>query len=586
MQSTIKEDLVFEGIPASPGIEYGAAFVYKQKEVEIPYYDINNLRKKDEIERFYKAIEATKEQLLELQNEIARKLSQEEANIFDAHILVLEDPDIINGTLNNFENRMCNIENCYNQVIKEKLDVLKLIGDEHLREKELDIRDVAKRVLHNLLGYKRLKFGNLLPAPRIIVADEFEPSDAIQLSKEKMISLATRAGSQTSHTVIMAKSIGIPAVVGVKTLPTNIQDGDLILIDGYDGKVILHPSNKTLEYYGKLSEKKRKLEKAFETLPPGPIKTKDGTYIDLWVNLADSYRREEVHTHQAKGVGLFRTEKIFLEKLPSEDSQFEVYKQLVRNYNPLQVTIRTVDIGGDKIPSYMHSLKKEENPSLGERGIRFSLRNKKFFKYQLRAILRASAFGKVRLMYPMVSCAEEVIEANKLLEECKKELIEEDTPFYPDIKVGIMIEIPSAALALDSFLPHCSFFSIGSNDLVQYLIAVDRCNENITHLYSPTNLAVLRTIKNIAEFSTKHSTKVNICGEIASEPIYLPLLLGLGLRSLSVYPRSLPELKYMTSKITIEEAQKLAKQLLENDNPKENLLMLKNFYSKKLNELI
>lgn len=581
------EEVVLGGIGASPGIEYGPAFVYLQKELEVPFYQIEKKQIQAEIERFKSAIAMTKQQLTGIKQEITQKLSLYEANIFDAHLLMLEDKSLMQETLDYFYTNRCNIAYCFDAIVKRFLEQFASIGDENLKEKCVDLKDIAKRVLQNLLGHKVSNLNTLLVEPRIVVSEDFDPSEVVYFSKKRIMALITDGGSCTSHAVIMARSLGIPSIVGLKNASSKIENGDFLLIDGYEGRVVLNPSQATLRHYGQLTEHRRHVQQVFEANFNAPVQTKDGTSIELWINLDRVAQSEHLKQLDVRGVGLFRTENLFLkeEQFPSEEEQFRIYRALAEKAFPLPVTIRTIDIGGDKCPKHLASMSQENNPFLGFRAIRFCLENAFVFKQQLRAILRASNYGNVRLLYPMITSVQEIVKANLFLEECKQMLAEEGVLFKRDMPIGAMIEVPSAALILDFIASHCDFFSIGTNDLVQYLVAVDRVNERIAHLYEPTHPAVLRLLKQLVEESRRVQKPLHLCGEMGSEPIYIPLLIGLGLRSFSIHLDKLAEIKYLIRQLTLEEVQNLLHQALSFQEAKESFLLFRGFYLKKLNEI-
>ncbi len=584
--SPIKE-FVLKGISAAPGIEYGPAFVYLQKELEVPLYQIDKKQVQGEVERFKSAIESTKQQLLNIKQEISQRLGVKEGNIFDAHLLVLEDKAIWEETLAYFYTNRCNIAYCFDLVVKKFLEQFKAINDPHLREKYTDIRDISKRVLQNLLGHKSTNLTTLLVEPRIVVSEDFNPSEVVCFSKKRILALVTDSGSCTSHAAIMSRSLDIPSVVGLKEASWRIENGDLILVDGFEGKVVVNPSEETLRRYGQLAENRHFISQVFESVLNDPIVKIEGQDIELWVNLDKQPQPERLKRTGISGVGLFRTESLFLrdERFPTEEEQFQIYKSLAESMHPLPVVIRTVDIGGDKCPKHLDVFQKESNPFLGFRAIRFCLEHPDTFKQQLRAILRATAYGNVRILYPMISSCQEIFKANQFLNECCEELKRGNVPFNPKVSIGAMIEVPSAAFTLDFLAQHCDFFSVGTNDLIQYLVAVDRGNERIAHLYEPTHPAVLRVLRHLVEQSERLKKPLHLCGEIASDTILLPLLVGIGMRSFSIHLDKLAEIKYLLKKISLKEVDGLVQKALLSNEGKETFLMFRDFYLKKLNEI-
>ncbi len=554
-----------QGIAASQGIAYGQIFVYLQSEVEIPSYQVDPDKRLDEISRFDKALLVTRQQIAKIQDEVEKSLGKNEALIFDAHLLVLEDQALISETIREFETTGKNIETCFDMVSKKYIAAFAEIDDEYLRERAGDIKDVAQRVLQNLLGQARSTLSRLVER-RIVVANDLSPSDSAGIDKGSGLAIVTDSGSKTSHAVIVARSMQVPAVVGVRDLTKRVKTGDWALVDGYDGIVILNPSEQTLFRYGKIQSKKKSFEVLLLEANRQSSVTKDGVEVTLMANIERVEEVSLVKEFYAQGVGLFRTEYLFLNsaRIPSEQEQFLAYKAVVEGIAPNPVIIRTLDLGGDKpMASDPGLFPKEDNPFMGYRAIRFCLDNQNLFKDQLRAILMASKLGKVRLMYPMISGAEELARANAILEECKVELRERGQAFDEAMEVGAMIEIPSAAATIDILEKQCDFFSVGTNDLIQYMLAIDRGNDRIAHLYEPAHPAVLRTLKRIVDDAHALDVPVSVCGEMAGDPVYAPLLLGLGVDALSMSPPAIPAVKFLVRAMKMSAAKALAKEVLE-----------------------
>jgi len=569
--SNIKEEIVVQGISASHGIAYGQIFVYLQSEVEIPAYQVDPDKRIDEIARFDKALLVTRQQISKIQAEVEKNLGKNEALIFDAHLLVLEDQALISETIREFETTGRNIETCFSTVSKKYIQAFSEIDDEYLRERAADIRDVAQRVLQNLLGQAETSLSRLVER-RIVVAHDLSPSDSAGIDRGSGLAIVTDSGSKTSHAVIVARSMQVPAVVGVKDLTTRVKTGDWALVDGYDGLVILNPSEATLFRYGKIQSKKKSFEGRLLEANRQKAVTLDGVEVALMANIEKVDEVAQVKEFFAQGVGLFRTEYLFLNtsRIPTEQEQFLAYKAVAQGLAPNPVVIRTLDLGGDKpMASNPELFPKEENPFMGYRAIRFCLDNPDLFKDQLRAVLLASHFGKVRLMYPMISGADELTRANELLSECKAELRSRSQPFDESLEVGAMIEIPSAAATVDLLEKQCDFFSIGTNDLIQYLLAIDRGNDRIAHLYEPAHPAVLRTLKRIVDDAHRLDVPVGVCGEMAGDPAYAPLLLGLGVDSLSMAPPSIPAVKFLIRAMKLSDARDLANEALGMTSAKE-----------------
>jgi phosphotransferase system enzyme I (PtsI) len=426
-----------------------------------------------------------------------------------------------------------------------------------------------------------------LGGQRIVVSEDLSPSDTAGLDKNGVLGFVTDAGSQTSHSVIMARSLQVPAVVGLHDVSSRIDNGDHVLVDGFEGLVIINPAEQTLFRYGRIQERRRDIRKMIEAVITQPSVTCDGKKFRLMANINGEEDLEDVKRFAAEGVGLFRTENLFIrqDKFPDEEEQFQAYKAVAATLRPQPIVVRTFDLGGDKQTSAMTETNAEANPFMGCRAIRFSLEHTDLFREQLRAILRASAYGKIKIMYPMISGVRELVQANLLLEECKRDLRQRHLAFDEEVEVGSMIEIPSAAWTADQLASHCSFFSIGTNDLIQYLLAVDRVNDRVAHLYEPSHPAVLRAIKQIIDAGHAKGLSVSICGEMAGDPVFAPLLLGFGADELSLTPAVLPEVKYLLRSLRQEEAEALGQAALQQSDPQNILSLLRRFYTEHMGDL-
>lgn len=564
-------EVIVQGIAASPGIAYGQVFLYLKSDLELPSYQVDPDKRPAEVARFEQALLLTREQITKIRDEVEKNLGADEARIFDAHLLVLEDQALITESIREFENTGRNIETCFNAVAQRYIKAFDQIDDEYLRERAGDLRDVTERVLRNLLGQTAYNLSQLVDR-RVVVANDIAPSDAAGIDRSQAMGLVTETGSKTSHAVIVSRSMKIPAVVGAAGIVKLASNGDRVIVDGYDGVVILHPTDQTLFRYGQLRREKESMEERLMREVHQPAVTRDGHRIPLRANIEKAEEVDFVKEHAGEGVGLFRTEFLFLssQKIPSEEELYNAYRRVAEAFAPEPVTIRTLDLGGDKPMTGAPELfPNESNPFLGFRAIRFCLRHHDIFKAQLRAILRASAHGRVMLMYPMISGTEELLEANALLADCRTELALQGVPFDAKMPVGSMIEIPSAALTADALARHCDFFSIGTNDLIQYLIAIDRVNDRVAHLYEPTHPAVLRVLKEIVNKGHAARLKVSVCGEMAGDPVLAPLLIGLGVDELSMTPPLLPATKYLIRAMKYSEARKLARRALHMHSPKE-----------------
>ncbi len=577
----------FKGISASPGVAYGPVHVYLPKELEIPDHSISEDQQEDEIEYFDEKLLATRKEILGLRDAVSGRLGRESAGIFDAHLLVLEDRVLIEESIREMRETGKNITYCVNKVAQRYIDAFANIDDEYLRERANDIRDVTKRLLHHLVGESRHGLEPILEN-RIIVARDVSPSDTAGFERGKVLGVVTDVGSKTSHAVIMARSIQVPAIVGMRNFTSLVKEGDEVLVDGYDGTVVINPSEKTLFGYGKFEEKKQALRRRVHAEAGEPSRTLEGVPIDLRANIEGPEEVGRVKDCGAAGVGLFRTEFLFLKDsgFPSEEEQYQAYRTVAAEVAPDPVVIRTLDLGGDKFPNSIYPTDREANPFLGLRAIRLCLENPDLFKRQLRAILRASAHGNVKLMYPMISGVGELDRANAYLAEAKEELDRKEQDYDRGIEVGTMIEIPSAAITADFLARKCDFFSIGTNDLIQYLLAIDRLNERIAHLYEPAHPAVLRMVRGVVEAAHAQGIRVSVCGEVAGDAVLVPVLLGLGVDELSLVASGLPGIKYMIRNLEFSAMESLAAEMLELGDPCELIQLAETFYEKHVAGLI
>lgn len=555
------KEIVLKGIPASPGICHGDAMLFAQINIDVPLYRISENEVSLEKERFQKAILATREEIIQIRDQVSNSLGEDEALIFDAHLMVLEDNALITETIQHIEQNKQNVEYSFNVVVERYINFFKTIEDEYLRERVSDIKDVSRRVLNHLVGATK-NTSLSTPQNRIIVSEDITPSQAVSFNKDNLLGFITDSGGATSHFVIMSRSFKIPAVVGLHNATEKIKQNDYILIDGYEGLVFINPSAETIKEYDQIANKQREIERSFQEELVEKTETLDGHSIELMANIEASDDISASIQDSFDGIGLFRTESIYLMKngMPSEEEQFNEYASVVKNTNGKPVIIRTLDIGGDKLINGVH-----DDSFLGLRAIRFCLENLTIFKTQLRAILRASIFGDIRIMYPMISGVEELDKANYILDEVKEELLAEEIAFDSDIQVGAMIELPSAVSIIDLLANKVDFFSVGTNDLIQYLMAVDRMDDRVSHLYQPTHPAVLRSLKSIFEQSDSNQKHVSVCGEMAGEPIYAALLIGLGAKSLSVSVSRLPEIKHYIRLMNLGELKELINELMTLD---------------------
>lgn len=586
MGTNSKEEKIIKGIPASPGISMGRAFLLDSEEPTVHKRQIAEEELPREITRFEEALIQTRKELLDIQKKIAEEMSSEHAEIFNAHLLVLEDKMLLEEVISRLRSEKLTVEYILLDVIKRYIKAFSKMDDEYLRERISDIDDVGKRMLRNLLGQQRRDL-SALKEKVIVVAYDLSPSDTALMHKKNVIGFVTDIGGRTSHTAIMAKSLEIPAVVGLETVTRWVKSGDYMIVNGNQGVVVINPAEETLKKYEEERLHFEEFSRRLVGLKELPAETLDGYRIKLAANIELPEEISSVLAHGAFGIGLYRTEYFYMNRkdLPSEEEQCEAYRRVAIQMAPHAITIRTLDLGGDKFISQL-DIPYEINPFMGWRAIRFCLAKPEIFKTQLRAIMRASVDGKLRLMYPLISGIEELKEANAILEEVKDELRQEGIRFDEDIEVGAMIEVPSAALIADLLAKEADFFSIGTNDLIQYSLAVDRVNEKIAYLYEPAHPAILRIIKNIIDAAHKEGIWVGMCGEMAGEPLFIPILLGFGLDEFSTSPVNVPEIKQVIRSLSLTQSKEIAKQVLAFSTGKEIVEFLRSRLKEIVPEII
>ena len=562
MADGCKKEIRLKGIGVSPGVAIGPAFVLAEETIRVPQRTIRPEEVLGEIRRFEEALIETRKQIRQIQDALRRQTQSQDASILDAHLMVLDDRTFIEEVVANVREKHKNIEWVVYRASEKYAAILDAVQDDYLRERVADVKDVARRIIRNLMGgdSPRTSF----PDNHIIVTNDLAPSETASLSKDTIIGFATNLGSPTSHTAVMARALELPAVVGLHDITKRVTTGDKLLLDGNKGVLIINPSAQSQDEYGKLIEARRTIEDGLSSILHEPAQTKDGHQVVLSANAEGPEDVDSILKHGADGIGLLRSEFLYMtsDHIMSEDEQSRIYSLIAERLAPSKVIIRTLDLGGDKfIPG--QRVRKEDNPFLGLRSIRVSLQSPEFFKQQLKAILRASRFGNVRVMYPMVSNVSEVLAANRLLEESKDELDAAGVEFDRNIGVGAMIEIPAAALTADIIAEHVDFVSIGTNDLIQYTIAIDRGNEMVAYLYQPTHPAVLKLIKMTIDAAHSKGIWVGLCGQMAADPLMTALLLGLGIDELSVIPRSVPLVKDTIRNLELSQAQELAEKSLK-----------------------
>jgi phosphotransferase system enzyme I (PtsI) len=577
-----EQQIEIKGIPAAAGIAIGPAYKIGREEIVVPKQPIKQEDIPKQIQIFEEALIKTRQELLGLQKRISEEMGQDAAEIFDAHLLVLEDRMLIEEVISRLKKERVCVAYIFSEVLKRYVRVFSKIEDEYLKERVSDINDVGKRIIKNLLGRER-KILEDLKERVVVVAHDLSPSETAAMHKKNVAGFITDIGGKTSHTAIMAKSLEIPAVVGAQEATLKIKSGDNLIVDGSMGLVIVNPSAKTLANYHKTEERLKEISKKFTSLKKLPAQTLDGKRIDIVANIELPAEISAVKQYGAEGIGLYRTEFFYMNRkgLPTEEEHYRAYKYVAEEMKPHPVIIRTLDLGGDKFISQFE-VPHDMLPFLGWRAIRFCLARPDIFKVQLRAILRASVHGSLKLMYPMISGIEELVQANKMLNEAKDELHREGLAYDKNIQVGVMIEVPSAAMTADLLAKECDFFSIGTNDLIQYSLAVDRTNEKIAYLYEPAHPAVLRLIKNVIDSAHKAGIWVGMCGEMAGEPALGLILLGMGLDEFSMPAFVIPEIKQVIRSVSLEAAREIAEQALRLSTGIE----VEEFSQKKLRELL
>lgn len=554
----------FNGIPVSPGVAIGKVLVlHSEDSFNVPKTAIEPGNVPKEVVRFEESLTKTRSELFNIRKKIAQDLGHEHSDIFGAHLLILEDRTLIEDVLSMIKDGCVSAEYAFSEVIQRYFHAFSQINDEYLKERIADIRDVGRRILQNLRGAKKDSLVGLRDEV-IVIAHDLSPSETAMIDRNYVIAFATDIGGPTSHTAIMARSLEIPAVVGLDRISKEVSSGDTIIIDGNRGIAIIHPDPLTVDRYKRESKRFVELVSELDKLKSLAAETLDGYKLQLFANIEFPDEIPSIIAHGAEGIGLYRTEYFYINRadLPSEKEQFEAYQQVAARLAPKPVVVRTLDLGGDKFLSSL-DLPREMNPFMGWRAIRFCLTRVDIFKTQLRAILKASAYGNLKVMYPMISNLIELRQANQVLEEAKVELREEGVKFDEKIEVGAMIEIPSAALTSDTLAREVNFFSIGTNDLIQYSLAVDRVNEKIAYLYEPTHPAILRLIQHTISSAKRAKIWVSVCGEMGGDPAMALLLLGFGIDQISMSSFALPKVKKAVRSITFKAAQEMAMRSLE-----------------------
>lgn len=551
---------ILKGIAASNGIAIGKAFLMTEPDLTVTKSTVTN--KEDEIIRFHEAVTAAKLELQKIRDRAEVDLGPENAAIFDAHILVLSDPELIGAVESKVNDKAVNAEAALQETADTLIVMFEQLDNEYMRERAADIRDVTKRVIARLLEVEVPNIG-LIDEEVIIISKDLAPSDTAQLNRAFAKGFTTDMGGRTSHSAIMARSLEIPAVVGTKNATSTIKQGDLIVVDGDNGEVLINPPTDVIESFVEKRNEQEAEKKQLSLLKNKKTITLDGIQVEVAANIGTPKDVESVLENGGEGVGLYRTEFLYMERdsLPTEEEQFQAYKQVLEKMGDKPVVVRTLDIGGDKQLPYLN-LPEEMNPFLGFRAIRLCLEEQTIFRTQLRALLRASHFGNLKIMFPMIATLEEFREAKQLLLEEKEQLQEEGTLISEQIEVGIMVEIPSTAILADQFAKEVDFFSIGTNDLIQYTMAADRMNESVAYLYQPYHPAILRLVKMVIDASHAQGKWTGMCGEMAGDTIAIPLLLGLGLDEFSMSAPSMLKARNQINQLTQLEMKQIAEKAL------------------------
>lgn len=560
----------YQGIAAASGYALGTVFLLQEKEIQVIKQKLAPKDVEEEIERLEKALHQSVLEIEKIQEETRQKLGDEKAAIFTAHCMLLNDPEYIGGIKEKIKTEAINAEAAVQEVTEQFLSIFSSIEDEYLRERATDIRDVSQRLLKKLMDITSTTLRDIT-GNVILFARDLTPSDTAQLDRDKVIGFVTKSGGRTSHSAIMARSLEIPAVVGVGDMTEKIATGDFAIIDGNEGLVFINPANDVIEQYKQKKVRFTARQIDEKKLVGEPSVTRDGVRVELVANIGNPEEAKDAIDKGAEGIGLYRTEFLYMgrNELPTEEEQFEAYKKVAMMFGSQRpVIIRTLDIGGDKELPYM-DMAKEMNPFLGYRAIRLCLEQTEIFKTQLRAILRASAYGNIKIMYPMIATLQELREANQILEKVKQELFCENISINTEMEVGIMVEIPSVAVAADQFAKEVDFFSIGTNDLVQYTMAADRMNEKVAYLYQPFHPAVLRLIQGVIAAAHEAGKWVGMCGEMAGDLTAIPILLGMGLNEFSMSSGSIVPARSLLRQLTLQEARGISQAVLELDNAQE-----------------
>jgi phosphotransferase system enzyme I (PtsI) len=568
--TTRSDTRTYKGIGVSPGIAIGRAVIVEKRVSSVYRVPIREEEVPSEVTRFLESLEKTRDELLELKQKVSRSMGDEFASIFEAHALIVGDASFTDKVVQKIELEQVNAEWALAEVQEELQARFASFDDDYLRERVADVKDVAERVLVNLMGVAHHELSEI-KHDVIIIADDLTPSDTIHFNRRPVVAFATEAGGRTSHTSIIAKSLFMPAVIGVPRLTKIVDNDELVIVDGYEGAVVINPTEAMVsEYRSRVSRHEEAEQKLLENRDQ-PATTKDHHNISLQANIELVEELSDAIKFGAEGIGLYRSEFLYISTspfLPTEEEHFNVYRQLVETIAPRPCVIRTFDLGGKKLAREVMG-SKEDNPVLGLRALRLCMQHRDMFKTQLRALLRASAYGNLKIMFPLVSGVQELRQVKTLIREIRLELDAEGIAYNRELEIGIMIEVPSAAVIADLLATEADFFAIGTNDLIQYSLAIDRGNENVSYLYEPLHPAILRLVKGVIDAGKRAGIPVSMCGEMASDPIYAIVLLGLGLEIYSMNPSSIPVVKNVIRSVRQKDCKRIAEICLQKKTAQE-----------------
>lgn len=566
MDETPRKATMFRGLAASGGLVFAPVIRFEAKTERVaPHYTVDPTQANSEIARFYLALDRSRRQLVELAKATESRASSTEAGIFDSHLMMLEDTYFIDTVVKGIRHRHENAEWSAHQAFAAMTEMMRNMGDAYLRERVADLSDVRNRLIGNLLGDNGQRAIPPIDRPCVVVADNISPSDAISLPRRYIRGMATEQGSLTAHVTILARALGVPAVVGIGHGLNVIKAGDEVALDGFHGLLWHLPDDAVKAALLADTAQQRAAQEHRRLLADRPATTPDGVRVTLLANTDHSVGFEGIGEHGAEGIGLYRTEYLWIGsgREPTEEEQFRAYSEVITSCSGKPVTLRVLDIGGDKMVGRSHA--NEANPFLGNRSVRYLLNNRPTFRAQIRAILRAAVVGDCSLMYPMITTLEELRACRAFVRSCKRELAEEGIPFRRDVPEGVMIEIPAAALQAEKLARECDFFSVGTNDLVQYTFAVDRGNEAVAHLYQPLHPVILRMLRDVVRAARRHDREVCVCGEMASDPLAAVLLVGMGIRKLSMSANLIPRVKELVCRLAYFDMQRLVDSLFRDD---------------------